>query len=185
MRVLLILTAISFLSMSPAYANMRVVSKDLVAGKSMAMDQVFDKFGCQGKNISPELAWSGAPQGTKSFAIMAYDPDAPTGSGWWHWVVFNIPASTTKILTDASRNGGLPPGSIQGRTDFGTTTYGGACPPLGHGVHHYQFIVYALSVARLTFGDTLLDSNTPAAMIGFVVHANALDSASIEATYKR
>ncbi len=185
MRFAVAMMAACAIGGAPAHAEMTVASKDLAAGKPMAIEQVFDRFGCHGGNISPELAWSGAPQGTKSFAILAFDPDAPTGSGWWHWVVFNLPITATRVATDASRTGALPQGAIQSRSDFGIAAYGGACPPAGHGVHRYQFTVYALSVADLTAGDFPLDANAPAAMVSFVVHAYALDHATIEVTYRR
>jgi Raf kinase inhibitor-like YbhB/YbcL family protein len=185
MRFMLTLIAACVIGSAHAHAEMTVTSKDLAPGKSMANEQVFNQFGCQGGNVSPELVWSGAPQGTQSFAILAFDPDAPTGSGWWHWVVFNIPASVNEIATDTSRNGGLPKGAIQSRTDFGIAGYGGACPPVGHGAHRYQFTVYALSAANLSTGDFSLDASAPAAMVSFVVHAYALAHATIEVTYQR
>ncbi|MEB3043141.1 YbhB/YbcL family Raf kinase inhibitor-like protein [Rhizobium mulingense] len=163
-----------------AQAEMKLTSKDLTSGKTMADAQVFNSFGCTGKNISPELTWSGAPEGTKSFAVMVYDPDAPTGSGWWHWSVFNIPADASKIATGASGDKKLPAGAVEGRTDFGTSGYGGACPPVGDAPHHYQFTVYALSVDKLPLPDT-----APGAMVGYYVRANTLDKASIEVTYGR
>jgi Raf kinase inhibitor-like YbhB/YbcL family protein len=99
--------------------------------------------------------------------------------------VFNIPASVDRVSTDASRSGALPHGAIQSRTDFGVTGYGGGCPPAGGGVHRYQFTVYALSVADLTTGDFPLDANAPSAMVSFVVHASALDHATVEVPYQR
>jgi len=94
-------------------------------------EEIANVFGCEGGNISPSLSWSGAPADTKSFAITVYDPDAPTGSGFWHWVVFNIPSSTTSIPKDAGNEKKklMPKGVIQSRTDFGTDGYGGPCPP--------------------------------------------------------
>ncbi|PDT86335.1 YbhB/YbcL family Raf kinase inhibitor-like protein [Sinorhizobium sp. BJ1] len=180
MRFITTLLALSFIGATAAHAEMKLASSDLAAGKSMADMQVFNGFGCSGKNVSPELKWSGTPSGTKSFAIMAYDPDAPTGSGWWHWTVFNLPADATEIATGASGEGKLPSGAIEGRTDFGSSGYGGACPPEGHGPHRYQFTVYALSLDKLP-----LDKDAPAAMVGFFVRANALDQATIEVTYER
>lgn len=174
------LFASSLIGVTAAHAEMSVSSKDLTPGKPMANEQVFNNFGCTGKNISPELIWSGAPQGTKSFAIMAYDPDAPTGSGWWHWTVFNIPVNATRVATGASGEGKLPKGAVEGRTDFGMSGYGGACPPVGHGDHHYQFTVYALSVDKIP-----LDEKAPAAMVGFYVRANAIGQATVEVTYGR
>ncbi|EJZ17118.1 YbhB/YbcL family Raf kinase inhibitor-like protein [Rhizobium sp. Pop5] len=180
MRFITALLATSLIGATTAHAEMKLTSSDLNAGKPMADEQVFNSFGCSGKNISPELAWSGAPEGTKSFAVMAYDPDAPTGSGWWHWSVFNIPANVSKIATGASGDKKLPDGVVEGRTDFGVSGYGGACPPAGDKPHHYQFTVYALSVEKLPLPDT-----APAAMVGFYVRANTLGKASIEVTYGR
>lgn len=174
------LLATSVFGATAAHAEMKLISKDLTVGKSMANEQVFNGFGCTGNNISPELIWSGAPQATRSFAIMAYDPDAPTGSGWWHWSVFNIPADASKIATGASGDKKLPAGAVEGHTDYGTSGYGGACPPAGDAPHHYQFTVYALSVDKLPLPDT-----APAAMVGFYVRANTLDKASVEVTYGR
>lgn len=184
MRLRSMLILAGFFAATPAYAAMTLTSGDLVAGGAMAPAQVFNQFGCTGANQSPALAWAGAPQGTKSFAITAYDPDAPTGSGWWHWVVFHIPVATSSIATDASRSG-LPQGAVQARTDFGSTGYGGACPPVGHGVHRYQFTVYALPSEQLRIGEAALDAETPAAIIGRAVQANALDHATIEVLYSR
>jgi Raf kinase inhibitor-like YbhB/YbcL family protein len=174
------LLAASVFGATAAQAEMKLTSKDLTSGKTMADAQVFNSFGCTGKNISPELTWSGAPEGTKSFAVMVYDPDAPTGSGWWHWSVFNIPADASKIATGASGDKKLPAGAVEGRTDFGTSGYGGACPPVGDAPHHYQFTVYALSVDKLPLPDT-----APGAMVGYYVRANTLDKASLEVTYGR
>jgi Raf kinase inhibitor-like YbhB/YbcL family protein len=146
---------------------------------TIANDQVFKGFGCTGKNISPPLRWTGAPSGTKSFALTVYDPDAPTGSGWWHWVVYNIPATVTELAQGAGNPGGkLPAGAMQGRTDFGSAAYGGPCPPGGDKPHHYIFTVYALKVEKI---DVPADST--AAGIGFSINANKLSSASLTATY--
>ncbi|ANL20079.1 phosphatidylethanolamine-binding protein [Rhizobium sp. N113] len=103
-----------------------------------------------------------------------------SGSGWWHWSVFNIPANASKIATGASGDKKLPPGAVEGHTDFGTPGYGGACPPVGDAPHHYQFTVYALSVDKLPLPET-----APGAMVGYYVRANTLDKASIEVTYGR
>jgi Raf kinase inhibitor-like YbhB/YbcL family protein len=148
---------------------------------TLANDQVYNGFGCNGKNISPALNWSGAPGGIKSFALTVYDPDAPTGSGWWHWIVYNIPASITELPQGAGSSGGnLPAGAVQGRTDFGTSGYGGPCPPKGDKPHRYIFTVYALKTDRLN-----VPANSSAAMIGFTIGANKLASASITALYGR
>lgn len=148
----------------------------------MSEAQVFDGFGCSGDNISPALTWSGAPAGTKSFAITAYDPDAPTGSGWWHWVVFNLPADINTLPSGAgaASGEGMPDGAVQSRTDFGTPGYGGACPPEGDGPHRYQFKVWALDTDSLP-----LDASASGAMVGFYLNAHALDTATLQVTYQR
>lgn len=148
-----------------------------------ATDQeVFDGFGCTGKNLSPALHWKDAPAGTKSFAITMYDPDAPTGSGWWHWVVYDIPANVTDLVQGAGTPGhtGLPATAQQGRTDFGSAGYGGPCPPPGHGPHRYIITIYALSVDKLD-----VPAGAGAPMVGFNVGAKALGRASIVLYYGR
>ena len=158
-----------------------LVSPDIGADKDMAIDQVFNGFGCQGKNLSPALFWSGAPAGTQSFAIMVYDPDAPTGSGFWHWVVYNIPASANSIPAEAgdAKKKVMPAGIVQGRTDWGTTGYGGPCPPPGK-AHHYHFRIFALKVPKLD-----LPADATAAMVGFNVNANKLAEAELVGLYGR
>jgi Raf kinase inhibitor-like YbhB/YbcL family protein len=148
----------------------------------MAVDQILNGFGCTGKNISPELMWKNPPTGTKSFAVTVYDPDAPTGSGWWHWVVFNIHADVRRLPAGAGNvNLSLAPkGSIQSMTDFGKPGYGGACPPKGHGTHHYIFTVFALDVESLP-----LDSSATAAMVGFHLNQHALDKAYLTVVYSQ
>lgn len=171
----------ALLAATPAAAkDFRVTSPDLSRKEPIAETFVFKGFGCSGENQSPALSWKGAPADTKSFAVMAYDPDAPTGSGWWHWVVFNLPATTTSLPRGAGSGGALPAGSVQSRTDFGKPGYGGPCPPQGDKPHRYVFTVYALKVDKLP-----LDADASAAMVGFMVRANALDKASVRGTYGR
>jgi Raf kinase inhibitor-like YbhB/YbcL family protein len=144
--------------------------------------QVFNGFGCSGKNISPALSWRGAPVGTKSFAITVYDPDAPTGSGWWHWVVFNIPASTTGLPEGAGAAGSkvLPVGAVQGRTDFGAPGFGGACPPQGDKPHRYVFTIHALKTDKIE-----VPADASAALVGFMIHGSQIGQASFTAKYGR
>ncbi len=159
-----------------------VSSPQLRDGGTMAVDQIYNGFGCTGKNRSPELVWKNPPAGTKSFAVTAYDPDAPTGSGWWHWVIFNIDADVGGLHADAG-NVNLPlapKGSVQSMTDFGKPGYGGACPPKGHGAHRYIFTVFALDVESLA-----LDSSATAAMVGFHLNQHALDKTLITVIYSR
>jgi len=148
----------------------------------LPLEQVHHAMGAGGKNISPELHWEGAPAGTKSFALTLYDPDAPTGSGWWHWVVYDIPANATSLPAGAGTPDGksLPSGSKQGRTDFGTKGYGGAAPPPGHGVHRYVFTLYALNVDKLDVPD-----DASAAMVGFMIHFAKVGEAKLTGTYQR
>src|ERR1039458_9504651 len=119
-------------------AQMTVTSPDIKPGARIADEQVAKGFGCSGGNVSPALSWSGAPQGTKSFALSVYDPDAPTGSGFWHWVMFNIPANVTSLPEGAGTPDKEPAGATQIENDYGTVGYGGPCPPKGK-PHHYQF----------------------------------------------
>ncbi len=159
-----------------------LTSTTIKANGTLTEAQVFDGFGCEGKNISPALAWTGAPKDTKSFAITMYDPDAPTGSGWWHWTVYNIPATTTSIPEGAGNpvGQGLPEGALPARTDYGAYEFGGACPPKGDKAHRYIFTVYALSVENLD-----VQSNVSPALVGFMLNANALAKASFSAKYGR
>lgn len=181
-----LLAALALVSTSvsvPAFAApFTLESPDIQPGKSLSDKQVFNGFGCTGGNQSPALTWKNAPAGTRSFAVTAYDPDAPTGSGWWHWVVFNLPAATQSLPANAGNPTAalLPAGAVQSRTDFGAAGYGGACPPVGHGVHHYRFTVHALKVDKLE-----LDQNASAAMVGFMLNGQSLGTATIEAAYQR
>lgn len=167
----------------PASAgDFRLSSPDLQAGSRLAEKQVFKGFGCTGGNVSPELAWQDAPPGTKSFALTFYDPDAPTGSGWWHWVVFNIPAQVHGLAAGAGdlAAASAPHGAVQSRTDFGTPGYGGPCPPVGDKPHRYRFTVHALGVERLP-----LDANASGAMVGFYLTRNSIGTAVLEGVYSR
>ncbi len=165
-----------------AASQFKLESQQLSPGQQLVAAQVYNGFGCTGKNISPDLRWKGAPAGTKSFAVTVYDPDAPTGSGWWHWLIFNIPAKTNRLVENAGNPKAhlAPAGSIQSRTDFGAPGFGGACPPKGDPPHHYRFTVYALDTEKLP-----LDINAPGAMVGFYINSHKLAEASIIMTYKR
>jgi len=163
-------------------------------GETLPMKYVFNSFGCNGKNISPDLHWGNPPSGTKSFALTVYDPDAPTGSGWWHWTVFNIPADATslkegeKFVTYAKNNSSVksvdevPFGKNvgQGRTDFGKPGYGGPCPPEGDQPHHYVFTLYAIKEAKLP-----LNKDASGAMVGYMTNANSIAKLSITAMFGR
>jgi len=138
-------------------------------------------FGCQGGNRSPHLRWEGAPPETRSFALTCFDPDAPTGSGFWHWVVVNIPPHVTELPEGAGSPGGsLPAGALQTRTDFGQPGYGGPCPPAGDHPHRYIFTIHAVSVPALP-----VTADTSPAVVGFHLHFNTLAKAALMGLYKR
>jgi Raf kinase inhibitor-like YbhB/YbcL family protein len=162
-------------------ADFKLTSPQVAPDSKIADKHVFSGFGCSGGNLSPALRWSGAPTGTQSFAITMYDPDAPTGSGWWHWVVYNLPAISSGLAEGAgSANSMFLPGSTQqGRTDFGTAAYGGPCPPQGDQPHHYTFTIYALKTKLEVPADAT------AAMVGFMINANKIGQASFTALYGR
>lgn len=157
-------------------------SPDIPSGGTIAQHFEFDGFGCSGRNESPVLRWSGAPAGTKSFALNVYDPDAPTGSGFWHWYVIDLPADVHELAANAGAAGGagLPAGARQIRNDYGAYAWGGVCPPPGDKPHRYIFTVHALGVERIDVPD-----DAPAALTGFMVNANTLAKASFTATYGR
>lgn len=163
-------------------SDFTLTSPTIGHGAMLSEAQVYNGFGCAGENQSPALKWTAGPEGTKSYAITVYDPDAPTGSGWWHWVVYNIPADVTGIAAGAGDPAGklLPPGSVQGRTDYGTHAFGGACPPQGDKPHRYIFTVHALKIEKI---DVPYDSSS--ALIGFMINANSLGKASFTAMYGR
>lgn len=163
-------------------AEVRLSSPVLKDKGTIGNEQVFNGFGCTGANVSPELNWENAPKGTKSFAVTVYDPDAPTGSGWWHWVIFNIPASVHKLPANLGKSDDAlpPPGSIQSMTDFGQPGYGGPCPPQDDKPHRYIFTVHALKVDQLP-----LKADASGAMVGFYLNQNSLAKAMFTATYGR
>ena len=174
---------VAALLLMPLAANaFSLESAEVKPGATIADAQVYKGFGCTGGNVSPSLAWKNAPAGTQSFAVTVYDPDAPTGSGWWHWVVFNLPADTKSLPAGAGDPAAnkMPAGAVQSRTDFGTPGYGGPCPPQGDKPHRYVFTVYALKTAKLD-----ADANAPGAMIGFMIHANTIGKATFMAKYGR
>lgn len=149
-----------------------LTSKDL--GGQFTLPHFFDGWGAGGQNISPQLSWQNAPEGTKSFAVTIYDAAAPTGSGWWHWVVFNIPADVNELASGAGTNPELlPKGAISGLTDFGKPGYGGPVPIPGSGFHPYLITVHALSEVLS------LDGNTNPATAGFTMGPLTLGKASL------
>lgn len=170
-----------FLPHTALAESFTLTSSDIKSGQYMAKAHEYTGFGCTGDNLSPQLSWHGAPEGTRAYAVFAYDPDAPTGSGWWHWQVVNLPASTTSLPTGAGSNAknNLPVGATQIENDYGEPAFGGACPPVGDGAHRYRFTVFALS-KKLE-----LPTGASGALTGYMVNAHSLASASIETLYKR
>jgi Raf kinase inhibitor-like YbhB/YbcL family protein len=179
MKSFIILTAFLFSSLSLA-ASFSLKTNSFDPKKPLPDKQVFNGFGCSGENISPALEWENAPKGTKSFAITVYDPDAPTGSGWWHWTVANIPSDVSSIAEGASNNKKLPKGAVEGRTDFGKPGFGGACPPPGDKPHRYIFTVHALKTEKLD-----VNEDGSGALFGFNINANSIGKASFTVKYGR
>lgn len=181
MRTLLALALLALATPALAGGKFTLTSADVKPNRPLTEQQVFNGFGCSGANVSPQLSWSGVPKETKSFVVTVYDPDAPTGSGWWHWVVYDIPAGASELAQGAgSGKAALPEGALQGRTDFGAPGFGGACPPPGDKPHRYVFTIFALKVEKLE-----VPADASPAFIGFMTRANALGSATFTATYAR
>jgi len=160
----------------PPAASFTVTSTDMRHGETLADDHVY-AYG----NVSPELSWSGFPDATRSFAVTCYDPDAPTGSGFWHWVAFDIPANVTALPRAAGSDdfAGLPAGAKQARNDYGEVGFGGAAPPPGHGPHRYIFAVHALDIPQLG-----LDATAPPAKVGFAMFGHVLARGLLIAPYE-
>jgi Raf kinase inhibitor-like YbhB/YbcL family protein len=180
-RILLAAALAATLPLAQA-AGFTLTSPDIKPNSTIDKKFEFNGFGCAGENKSPALKWSGAPKGAKSFVVTAYDPDAPTGSGWWHWTVVNIPANVTELPPDAGAagNANLPKGATQVRSDFGSAAWGGVCPPPGDKPHRYVFTVYALKTDKLD-----LPADASPALAGFMTNANAIGKASFTARYGR
>jgi len=166
----------------PPVPALTLTSDDIEHGKEHPNACIADIMGCTGENQSPHLRWSGAPAETRSFAVTCFDPDAPTGCGFWHWVLFDIPASVTELPRGAGSGDkvGLPPGAIHARNDVGEFGYVGAAPPEGHGDHRYVFAVHALGVPTLG-----LDASATPAYVGFNLTFNTLARGVIVTTFGR
>ena len=180
MRGLILAAVLSAVATDPAFAaDMTLTSPNFKNGDKMPIAQVCAQR-YRGGEHSPALAWSGEPADTKSFAITMYDPDAPTGSGFWHWTVVNIPASVHSLPEGAGDPGStlLPQGAIQGRNDAGQASYRGSCPPPNDPPHRYQITVFAVKVPTLP-----ITAESSGAMVGFNLHFNALAKAQIVAMF--
>ena len=182
MRKLLFAAALAATSTLTLAADFVLSSPDIKPGSMIDKRFEFNGFGCSGENKSPALQWRGAPADTKSFAVTVYDPDAPTGSGWWHWSVINLPAEVNALAADAGAVGGakLPAGASHVRIDYGVAGWGGTCPPQGDKAHRYIFTVYALKTAKLE-----IPADATAALAGYMINANAIGKASFVANYGR
>ncbi|WP_280345894.1 YbhB/YbcL family Raf kinase inhibitor-like protein [Nocardia neocaledoniensis] len=165
----------------PQVPSFTLTSADITDGQPLGNDQVSGVFGAGGKDISPQLSWSGFPEGTQSFAVTVYDPDAPTASGFWHWAVANIPASVTSLDAGAGSAGGsLPIGAVSLRNDGGFPGFVGAAPPNGHGPHRYFVVVHAVDVAVLEVGP-----DASPAFLGFNLFSHTLGRATLIGTYEQ
>ena len=172
-----VLIAVSLIVSLAVADNFTLTSSELKG--QLTKKQEFNGFGCSGENRSHQLSWSSAPKGTKSFAITVYDPDAPTGSGWWHWLVVNIPASVSNLPTGVASQE-LPKGAIETINDYGVTSFGGACPPQGDKHHQYIFTIHALSVEKLD-----VTAKSDSALVGYMINAHTIEKSSLVSYYKR
>lgn len=164
----------------PKVGSFTVTSTDVRDGEQMSLDQVHPMGNPDGKNTSPQLAWEGAPEGTKGYVVTCFDPDAPTVCGFWHWLLLDVPADVTSLETGAGSEGGsLPDGAWHARNDYGTNDFGGAAPPQGDGPHRYYFVVHALDVEKLD-----LPKEASAAFVSFNLAYHTLARAVLTPTYE-
>ena len=158
----------------PPVPSFTLSSADVTDGQPL--DELFAHPSVGGKNLSPQLTWSGFPAETRGFAVTCYDPDAPTGSGFWHWVAVNLPGSVTELDRGADP---LPGGAFCVRNDYGDRNYGGAAPPPGDRAHRYVFAVHAIDVDALEVG-----SDASPAYVGFNLAFHTLARATLRPTFQ-
>lgn len=177
-----ILTVLALFIFSYEARALDITSPDITPNSAIGNFHVFNSFGCKGKNISPIINWSNAPLETKSFAFTVYDPDAPTGSGWWHWLLVNIAPAQSGLVADFGKEDkfDLAGGIKQVRNDFGGYKFGGPCPPVGDKPHRYIFTIYALKVDKIE-----ISSSATAALAGYMINQNVIEKKSFEAFYGR
>lgn len=186
MKKLSLIFTLFFVSCSVSHAaknnNFAIKSADIKPNLRISENHVFNGFGCEGKNISPQISWQNAPKETKSFALTVYDPDAPTGSGWWHYLAVNIPANYQQLPAKfaAENKFQTTDNILQIRNDFGVNNFGGPCPPKGDKAHRYIFTIHALKSEKLD-----LTQDATAALAGFMINANTIAKASFTAFYSR
>ncbi|CAN1499428.1 COG1881 Phospholipid-binding protein [Mycobacteriaceae bacterium] len=164
----------------PKLPGFTLTSADLTDGGALTKAQVSGIMGAGGEDLSPQLSWSGFPEETRSFAVTAFDPDAPTASGFWHWAVANLPATVSELPTGVGDGSSLPGDSLTLRNDAGIRRYVGAAPPAGHGVHRYFFVVHAVDQERLDIGE-----DASAAFLGFNLFMHSIARAVIHGTYEQ
>ena len=165
-------------SLLPSVPSLNVSSTSFTNDARLPAEHVFDGWGSSGGNISPQLSWSGAPEGTKGYAVTCFDPDAPTPSGFWHWLLVGIPAGLTSLDAGAGTSQAAPQGSFHVANDYGEKSYGGAAPPAGDHNHRYLFAVHALDT-----DDLGLDDSASAAVTAFTLGAHTLARGVISANY--
>ncbi len=171
------------LTVSAQTSSFKLQSSDIAPQSTIALEQIFNGFGCTGKNVSPALSWSGVPAAAKSLALIMHDPDAPTGvGGFTHWMVYNIPVSAMGIAKGAGTVDGklLPVGAKQAATSFGEAAFGGPCPPMGDKPHEYIFTLYALGTDKLE-----IPAGASQALVGFNIVGNSIAKTSFSAYFGR
>jgi Raf kinase inhibitor-like YbhB/YbcL family protein len=182
MKKTVVALTLAAVSCTAGAAGFTLSSPDVSPQARIAEKYVLNSFGCTGGNVSPALMWTKPPVGTQSLALTVYDPDAPTGSGWWHWIVYDIPAGVSELPGGFgnSEKARLPDGTMQGRTDFGKPGWGGPCPPKGDKAHRYTFTLHALKTSKLE-----VPADASGALIGYMIHMNEIGRARFIAPYGR